>query len=819
MTAWRRTMSRITLCATAVIAAGAWGGCGVESGDGDEAFAQADALTTTMSFQDGVAPSTSYAGTTDAVLQQASPTTNVGSDTTMRVDMDYPSGTGKAATAVLRFDLSAIPKASTIKSASLTINVTNATGGEGYTLYALNRAWDEPVVTWNTARAGSAWSPGGARGADHGSTPLGVLLPTTVGKYTLSLNADGVRVVQGWVASPSTNHGFVLEAPTNMDGLEFDSSEVSTAANRPRFSVGYDTPAPVGTGLLAQYYTGKSFEALATTRTDSTVNFDWGSAAPSGTSVGTDNFSVRWSGQVLPAHSQTYTFYTRSDDGVRLWVNGQKVIDNWTNHAAVENLGTIALTAGQKYAIKLEYYEATGGAVVQLSWSSPSQPKQIVPAASLFPDSVPVADAGAPSTDSGAPGTDSGAGSSGRGPISFPTLAAARAALKAPADASYVMWNPSWPANRDLEDVFATELGPNDILVLPERAAPYIVDSSEGFRAAGVQSVQGRNGQVPIVSRYKGIRNARTWFAMARARRGILGLGPNARIEMSASSWTRERQIEDKGSVQADGWVSPGRTWINTSGQTMGELIGAQEKVFEAEHTAPYFGNFTMRTRDLGGVAYSGLSSSGTVQTYERLDLTAGWRGFQGVPNGETGAISSNKGSYLISKCILGTRDISGKRVGSSPIMINSSPGGRIEDTDASETYAGMLTIWNSGGKHVLSNVNTRFNQGPGLNIEKTQAGFELEWIGGSNWSDYKGNGGKSPKPADQGTGGSLHVGLFAEGGSAKLKFVGVDFDNGPTPGAVNIQSYGATKQRLVDIVRTDAAGNPLPVKVYGTVY
>ncbi|MBN9159678.1 MAG: DNRLRE domain-containing protein [Myxococcales bacterium] len=187
-------MSRITLCATAVIAAGAWGGCGVESGDGDEAFAQADALTTTMSFQDGVAPSTSYAGTTDAVLQQASPTTNVGSDTTMRVDMDYPSGTGKAATAVLRFDLSAIPKASTIKSASLTINVTNATGGEGYTLYALNRAWDEPVVTWNTARAGSAWSPGGARGADHGSTPLGVLLPTTVGKYTLSLNADGVRV-------------------------------------------------------------------------------------------------------------------------------------------------------------------------------------------------------------------------------------------------------------------------------------------------------------------------------------------------------------------------------------------------------------------------------------------------------------------------------------------------------------------------------------------------------------------------------------------------------------------------------------------------
>ena len=68
----------------------------------------------------------------------------------------------------------------------------------------------------------------------------------------------------------------------------------------------------------------------------------------------------------------------------------------------------------------------------------------------------------------------------------------------------------------------------------------------------------------------------------------------------------------------------------------------------------------------------------------------------------------------------------------------------------------------------------------------------------------------------DQGTEGRLHVGLYAEGGSAKIKFVGVDFDNGPTPGAVNIQSYGNSKQKLADIVRTDAAGRPLPIKVYG---
>lgn len=812
MKRWSRAILRNGFGAFTAVAACAWIGCSAtDEGDEDESLAQGDALTTTTSFQNGVAPSSSYGGTTDAVLQQASPTTNVGGDGTLRVDMDSPSGTGNAATAVLRFDLSAVPVGSKISSATLTVNVTDSTSGEGYRLYALNRAWDESVTTWNTARAGSAWSPGGGRGANHGTTALGTILATATGKYTLSLNAEGIQVVQGWIATPSTNHGFVLEAPTNLDGLQFDSSEASTVANRPRFSIAYDAPSAVGTGLLAEYYTGIAFGALASTRTDATVSFDWGTSAPPGAGVAADNYSVRWSGQVRAAYSQTYTFFTRSDDGVRLWVNGQKVIDNWTQHAAVENSGTVTLAAGQKYAIKLEYYEASGSAVAQLSWSSSSQAKQIIPAAALFPDSA------SPAVDAGVPDTGGGTTTPAKGPVSFPSLAAARAALKAPADASYVTWNPAWPTNRDLEDVFATELGANDILVLPERAEPYVVDSSEGFRAAGVRSILGRNGQLPIVSRYKGIRNARTWFAMARARRGILGLGPNARIEMSASAWRQERQIEDKGSVQADGWVSPGRTWINTSGVAQSELIGAQEKVIEAEHKQAYFGNFTMRTRDLGGVAYNGLVSNGTTNTFERLDLTAGWRGFQGVPNGEAGAIATGGGTYLISKSIVGTRDSSGTRVGASPIMINScTGGGRIEDTDVGESYAGMLTIWNSGGKHVLSNVNTRFNAGPGLNLEKTQAGFELEWIGGSNWSDYYGNGGKTPKPADQGTQGRLHVGLFAEGGSAKLTFVGVDFDNGPTPGAVNIQSYGATKQRLVDIVRTDAAGNPLPVKVYG---
>lgn len=401
-----------------------------------------------------------------------------------------------------------------------------------------------------------------------------------------------------------------------------------------------------------------------------------------------------------------------------------------------------------------------------------------------------------------------------RGPVSYSSLDQAKVALGAPTDANYVFWDSSWPKNRDLEEVFAT-LGSNDILVLPERPEPYIIDSSEGFRAAGVATIMGSNGQqLPVVSKYKGGRTARTWFAMARAQRGILGMGPNARIEMSQSSWVMEPQIQDK-DPNVPG--STGRVYVRTDGSLGGELVGSQEKVIEAEYTNPFFGNFRMKGRDLGGIAYNGIAAKGGKLI--QLDLSGGWRGFQSVPNGETGAIAINKNSYFISKCILGTRDDNGLRVGSSPIMINSSPGGTIEDTDASEAVAGMLTIWNSSGKHTLKNVNARFNWGPGINLEKVQSNFELEWIGGLVWSDYQGNGGKTPKPTDQGTKGKMHINIHAEAASAKITLRGVDIDNGPTPGSLNVQAYGSNqKQKLSDIKIYDSNNNLLPVKVYGTI-
>jgi PA14 domain len=142
-------------------------------------------------------------------------------------------------------------------------------------------------------------------------------------------------------------------------------------------------PIGGGNGLQGDYFNGMNFDTLKLSRTDTTVNFDWGTAAPA-TGVDSERFSARWTGQVQPLHSEQYTFYTRADDGVRLWVNGQQLVNNWTNQAPTEKQGIITLEGGKKYDIKMEYYDNTNGAVSQLMWSSPSQQKQVIPQSQLF---------------------------------------------------------------------------------------------------------------------------------------------------------------------------------------------------------------------------------------------------------------------------------------------------------------------------------------------------------------------------------------------------------------------------------------------------
>jgi len=138
-----------------------------------------------------------------------------------------------------------------------------------------------------------------------------------------------------------------------------------------------------GTGLTGQYFEGTTFDRWVETRTDSTIDFDWGPGkAVDG--LAEDLYSVRWTGEVEPRFTETYRFSTLSDDGVRLWVNDELIIDRWQLQGLTEHAGTIDLEAGQRYDIKLEYFENKGDATAQLRWSSPSQVPEIIPQSQLY---------------------------------------------------------------------------------------------------------------------------------------------------------------------------------------------------------------------------------------------------------------------------------------------------------------------------------------------------------------------------------------------------------------------------------------------------
>ncbi|WP_207423404.1 PA14 domain-containing protein [Desertivirga brevis] len=144
-----------------------------------------------------------------------------------------------------------------------------------------------------------------------------------------------------------------------------------------------------GRGLLGQYYDEIDLDNVnqRTVRVDSLVNFDWAGGKPGNTNIkSTDNYSVSWTGFVSPLYTESYTFYTKADDGVRLWVDGKLLIDKWTtNNTAIENSSTIALTAGKMYSIRLEYFEKTGNASISLLWSSARQLKGVIPTSVLYP--------------------------------------------------------------------------------------------------------------------------------------------------------------------------------------------------------------------------------------------------------------------------------------------------------------------------------------------------------------------------------------------------------------------------------------------------
>ncbi len=194
---------------------------------------------------------------------------------------------------------------------------------------------------------------------------------------TLTAN-DGVNG-STWKASAGT---YNLIAHVDDQNIIFESNDNNNTSSLLFFC--NESPYE-GYGLYGAYYDNIDFTDLKMTRTDSTVNFNWQGNSPD-SAIGVDTYSIRWTGSVTPLYSETYTFYTTTDDGVRLWINEELIIDKWIDQGATEHSGTIALNANTAYSVKLEYYENSGGASANLSWSSVSQAKEIIPQNRLYPN-------------------------------------------------------------------------------------------------------------------------------------------------------------------------------------------------------------------------------------------------------------------------------------------------------------------------------------------------------------------------------------------------------------------------------------------------
>jgi hypothetical protein len=145
-------------------------------------------------------------------------------------------------------------------------------------------------------------------------------------------------------------------------------------------------------GLLGTYFSRPDCSGEVLKRLDAQVNFDWADK-PAAPGVPTEDFSVRWTGQVQAQHTENYTFHVEADDGVRVWLGDRQIIDEWRQQSTTLVSVPTALNAGQFYPLTIEYFSAKPPAMAKLKWSSPSTPLGVIPASRLHPPNAPSAPA------------------------------------------------------------------------------------------------------------------------------------------------------------------------------------------------------------------------------------------------------------------------------------------------------------------------------------------------------------------------------------------------------------------------------------------
>jgi glucose/arabinose dehydrogenase len=187
------------------------------------------------------------------------------------------------------------------------------------------------------------------------------------------LEGDSILIFQGWSNGSESN---LLD----LQGAEAGIHLVAT----------YKTlPLGDGEGLPGFYFPMESGQGVFPAeplfhRLDPQLDFTWKRAMPTTDSIGPENFLVRWSGFVKPLFDGIHTFHVVADDGARLWINGEPLVNAWFQQGPTEYTGKIELSAGVRYPITLEYFQATGDGSCQLLWSSDKISRSLIPRQQLY---------------------------------------------------------------------------------------------------------------------------------------------------------------------------------------------------------------------------------------------------------------------------------------------------------------------------------------------------------------------------------------------------------------------------------------------------
>ena len=259
-----------------------------------------------------------------------------------------------------------------LEAASFTVTVPSYPNWKGE--YYNNRNLSgSPVLVRNDTAINFDWgagSPGAAVNSDHFSVRWTRNQYFNAGTYQFTTTTDdGVRLwvngsllIDAWY-DQSASHTATITLAAGTYPIEMDYYEdTGNAMAELSWGTGSSTTQQAWTGY---YYNNMSLSGSPVfTRQDATLNFNWNGGSPGGGIAGT-NWSAEWISTQYAPNAGNYTITVTADDGVRVWVDGNLVIDQWHDEPATTYSVTGYLNAGA-HSLQVEYYQHNGGSLLSL---------------------------------------------------------------------------------------------------------------------------------------------------------------------------------------------------------------------------------------------------------------------------------------------------------------------------------------------------------------------------------------------------------------------------------------------------------------------